>query len=76
MRSRKIGSDRLISKNRLDAPTRADFSFSVSSLGTYLADRCDKPRSAVKTRSAVDLLQLALTATYVLSARSSDDRFQ
>ena len=63
MRSRKIGSDRLISKNHLDALTRADFSSSVSSLGTYLAHTCDKPRSAVKTGSAVDLLKLALTAT-------------
>ena len=63
MRSRKIGSDRLIPKNHLDAPKRADFSSSVSSLCTYLADTCDKPRSAVKTRSAADLLQLALTAT-------------
>ena len=50
MQSRNVGSDRLISKNRLDAPTRADFSSSVSSLGTYLVDTCDIPRSAVKTR--------------------------
>ena len=63
MRSRKVGSDRLLSKNRLDALTRADFSSSVSSLGTHLADTCDIPRSAVKTRWAVDLLQPALTAT-------------
>ena len=48
--SRKVGSDGLISKNRLDAPTRADFSSSVSSFGTHLADTCDKPRSAVKMR--------------------------
>ena len=38
MRSRNVGSDRVISKNRLDVPTQADFSSSVSSLGTYLAD--------------------------------------
>ena len=63
MRSRKIWSDQLISKNHHDAPTRADFSSSVSSLSTYLADTCDKARSVVKTRSAVDLLQLALTAS-------------
>ena len=43
-------SDRLISKNRLNALTQADFSSSVSSLGTYLVDTYDKPRSAVKTR--------------------------
>ena len=36
------------------------FSSSVSSLGTYLADTCDKPRSAVKTRSAC---RLAATGT-------------
>ena len=48
MRSRKIASDRLISKNHLDTPTRADCSSSVSSLDTFLADTCDKPRSAVK----------------------------
>ena len=63
MRSRKVGSDRLVFKNLLDMQTRSDFSLSVSSLGTYLADMCDKPRSAVKTRWAVDLLQRALTAT-------------
>ena len=62
---RKVGSDRLLPKNRLDAPTRADFSSSVNSLGTYLVATCtcDKPRSGVKTRSAIDLLQPTLTAT-------------
>ena len=53
--------DRLMPKNHLDAPTRADFfSSSVSSLGTYLADTCDKARSAVKTHSAC---RLAVTGT-------------
>ena len=64
MRHRNVGSDRLISKNCLDALTPAEFSSSDSSLGTFQADKCDKFRSAVKTRWAVDLPQLALTATW------------
>ena len=37
MRSRKIGTERLKSKNHLDSSKRADFSSSVNSLGTYQA---------------------------------------
>ena len=48
--------DRLMPKNHLDALTRADF----FGLGTYLADTCDKARSAVKTHSAC---RLAVTGT-------------